>query len=37
VVRLSREEQPPKRTALPAGFFVDNLRWAPDGMLMVAG
>ncbi|HZB93640.1 MAG TPA: hypothetical protein VE397_19480, partial [Stellaceae bacterium] len=37
VVRLSREGQPPKRTALPAGFLVDNLRWAPNGMLMVAG
>jgi SMP-30/Gluconolactonase/LRE-like region len=37
VVRLSRDGQPPKRTALPAGFLVDNLRWAPDGMLMVAG
>jgi DNA-binding beta-propeller fold protein YncE len=37
VVRLSREDGSAKRTALPAGFLVDNLRWAPDGKLMVAG
>ena len=35
VVRLSRDGA--KRDALPAGFLVDNLRWAPDGTLVAAG
>jgi hypothetical protein len=38
VVRLARVgEAPGKRDTLPAGFLVDNLRWAPDGQLIVAG
>jgi hypothetical protein len=38
VVRLSRGgPAAPKRDTLPAGFLVDNLRWAPDGALVVAG
>lgn len=37
VVRLSRGSMPVKREALPAGFLVDNLRWAPDGQLIVTG
>jgi hypothetical protein len=35
VVRLSRDGG--KRDTLPVGFLADNLRWAPDGRLMVAG
>lgn len=38
VVRLARGGgAPSKRDTLPAGFLVDNLRWAPDGQLIVAG
>jgi SMP-30/Gluconolactonase/LRE-like region len=38
VVRLSRGGSgPTKRETLPVGFLADNLRWAPDGQLMVAG
>jgi hypothetical protein len=37
VVRLSHSAATPGREALPAGFQVDNLRWAPDGALIVAG
>lgn len=39
VVRLPRGDAggQAQRQALPAGFLVDNLRWAPDGKLMVAG
>jgi SMP-30/Gluconolactonase/LRE-like region len=38
VVRLSRGGGgPAKRDMLTAGFLVDNLRWAPDGQLLVAG
>jgi len=38
VVRLSRGgTAPAKRDTLTAGFLVDNLRWAPDGELIVAG
>ncbi len=36
VVRLSRGGGAPA-TRLPVGFLADNLRWAPDGSLMVAG
>jgi hypothetical protein len=35
VVRLSRDGS--KRDTLPAGYLVDNLRWAPDGALMATG
>lgn len=35
VVRLSRDGS--KRDTLPAGYLVDNLRWAPDGELMAGG
>jgi hypothetical protein len=38
VVRLARGGGAAgKRDTLPAGFLVDNLRWAPDGQLIVAG
>jgi len=38
VVRLARDGgATSKRDTLPAGFLVDNLRWAPDGQLVVAG
>jgi hypothetical protein len=37
VVRLARGAAAPQRDVLPAGFLVDNLRWAPDGRLIVAG
>jgi sugar lactone lactonase YvrE len=37
VVRLARAGGPAQRQELPAGFQTDNLRWAPDGKLMVAG
>jgi hypothetical protein len=38
VVRLARGGgNSAKRETLPAGFLVDNLRWAPDGQLIVAG
>jgi len=36
VVRLSRGGGAPARR-LPVGFLADNLRWAPDGELTVAG
>ena len=37
VVRLSRGSGPVRRDTLPVGFLADNLRWASDGQLMVAG
>jgi hypothetical protein len=37
VIRLSRGRTPVKREAVEVGFRVDNLRWAPDGMLLAAG
>jgi hypothetical protein len=38
VVRLPRAGgTAARRDTLPAGFLVDNLRWAPDGQLIVAG
>jgi hypothetical protein len=36
-MRLSRGETPAKRDEIPLGFRVDNVRWAPDGSLFVAG
>ena len=35
--RLSRGQSPVKRDAVPLGFRVDNVRWAPDGSLLAAG
>jgi hypothetical protein len=38
VIRLARGGATPgERDTLAAGFLVDNLRWAPDGGLIVAG
>jgi sugar lactone lactonase YvrE len=37
VIRVSRGQTPVKRDAVPAGFRVDNLRWAPDGFLLATG
>jgi hypothetical protein len=38
VVRLSRSAgESAKPETLPVGFLADNLRWAPDGKLLVAG
>jgi hypothetical protein len=37
VVRLSRGLTPVKRDAVPVGFRVDNVRWAPDHTLLAAG
>ena len=36
-MRLSRGETPVKRDVISLGFRVDNVRWAPDGTLYVAG
>jgi sugar lactone lactonase YvrE len=36
-IRMSRGQTPPKRDDVPVGFRLDNLRWAPDGMLIAAG
>ena len=36
-MRLSRGQTPVKRDEIPLGFRVDNVRWAPDGQLFVAG
>jgi len=36
-VRLSRGRTPVKKDVIPLGFRVDNIRWAPDGLLMAAG
>jgi len=37
VIRLSRGAAQVKRDSVPAGFRVDNLRWAPNGLLLAAG
>jgi hypothetical protein len=37
VIRLSRGQTPIKKDSVAAGFRVDNLRWAPDGLLLAAG
>ena len=37
VMRLSRGAEPAKRKMLRVGFLADNLRWAPDGTLLIAG
>jgi hypothetical protein len=36
-MRLSRGKTPVQRQEIPLGFRVDNVRWAPDGTLLVAG
>ena len=36
-IRLSRGQTPVKKDAVPVGFHLDNLRWAPDGSLFAAG
>ena len=36
-MRLSRGQTPPTREVIELGFRVDNVRWAPDGTLLVAG
>jgi hypothetical protein len=36
-MRLSRGQTPVKRDEITLGFRVDNVRWAPDGSLFVAG
>ena len=36
-MRLSRNRTPVSRVQIPLGFRVDNVRWAPDGTLLVAG
>ncbi len=35
--RLSRGQTPVKKDAVPLGFRVDNIRWAPDGSIFAAG
>jgi sugar lactone lactonase YvrE len=35
--RLSRGETPAKRESVPLGFRADNVRWASDGSLLIAG
>jgi hypothetical protein len=37
VTRLSRDQTPPLRTTIDVGFYVDNVRWAPDGSLYATG
>jgi hypothetical protein len=36
-IRLSRGQSPVKRDSVPVGFRLDNVRWAPDGMLFAVG
>ena len=36
-IRFSRGQAPVKRDEIPVGFRLDNLRWAPDGLLLGAG
>jgi hypothetical protein len=37
LVRLSRGADAVQRSDAPVGFHIDNVRWAPDGSLLVAG
>ncbi|MBL4821118.1 MAG: hypothetical protein JKY98_09055 [Gammaproteobacteria bacterium] len=37
LVRLSRGREPVQRAMVHVGFHIDNVRWAPDGSLLVAG
>jgi hypothetical protein len=36
-IRLSRGQTPVKKDSVSVGFRLDNLRWAPGGMLLAAG
>jgi len=35
--RMSRGQTPVKRDSIPLGFRVDNIRFAPDGLILAAG
>lgn len=35
--RLSRGDNPPRRDTIAVGFRIDNVKWAPDGMLIATG
>jgi hypothetical protein len=37
LIRLSRGQTPQAKDAVDVGFYVDNVRWSPDGSLLVAG
>ena len=37
VVRFSRGDEPLKKDVVKLGFAPDNLRWTPDGKILVAG
>lgn len=37
LIKLSRGRMPVEVASAPVGFHVDNVRWAPDGTLLVAG
>ena len=37
LVRFTRTNGSAQKTAVPVSFFPDNLRWAPDGTILVAG
>ena len=37
LVRLSRGQSPVRVDPIPVGFNVDNVRWGPDGKVIVAG
>lgn len=37
LIRLSRGQTPVRKDIVPVGFHIDNVRWAPDGSLLVAG
>ena len=37
LIRLSRGQTPVSRESVAVGFHIDNVRWTPDGSLLVAG
>ncbi|MBL4820570.1 MAG: hypothetical protein JKY98_06225 [Gammaproteobacteria bacterium] len=37
LMRLSRGQDPVRKDVIKVGFHVDNVHWAPDGSLLVAG
>jgi hypothetical protein len=37
LVRLSRGQTPVKKDTVQVGFNIDNVHWAPDGSLLLAG